>query len=85
MPTDRLRSAAANDRSQGERNDDRVIGKRSLGQIKGVTDEGRRVLVDRRAAARLPGRFGLTVRGLGPLKHLDLELEPEDWGELLYT
>lgn len=51
----------------------------------GVTDEGSRVLVDRRAAARLPARFGLTVRGLGPLRHLDLDLAGEDWGELLYT
>ncbi len=53
--------------------------------VSGVTDEGGRVLIDRRAAARLPARFGLTVRGVGPLKHLDLELEPEAWGELLYT
>ncbi len=51
----------------------------------GVTDEGGRVLIDKRAAAKLPARFGLTARGLGPLKHLDLDLDPEDWGELLYT
>jgi hypothetical protein len=48
-------------------------------------DDGTTVLVDRRAAARLPERFGLTVRGLGPLKHLDLDLEPEQWGDLLYA
>jgi len=40
--------------------------------------------VDVRAASRLPDRFGLTVRGIGPLKHLDLDLEPEQWGKLLY-
>jgi len=51
----------------------------------GVTDDGGRVLIDKRAASKLPARFGLTVRGLGPLKHLDLDLEAEDWGELLYT
>jgi hypothetical protein len=51
----------------------------------GVTDDGGRVLIDKRAASRLPARFGVTVRGLGPLKHLDLDLEAEDWGELLYT
>jgi hypothetical protein len=51
----------------------------------GVTADGRRVLIDKRAAAKLPATFGLTVRGLGPLKHLDLDLEPDDWGELLYT
>ena len=50
----------------------------------GALDDGTRFLIDRRAAARLPSRFGLTVRGLGPLKHLDLELEGEQWGRLLY-
>ena len=50
----------------------------------GNLDDGTEVLIDRRAAARLPSRFGLTVRGLGPLKHLDLELESEQWGALLY-
>ena len=47
-------------------------------------EDGTRILVDGRAAARLPARFGLTVRGLGPLKHLDLELDSEQWGELLF-
>ncbi|HEV2033496.1 MAG TPA: hypothetical protein VGU71_04760 [Candidatus Dormibacteraeota bacterium] len=41
-------------------------------------------LVDRRAAARLPSRFALTVRGLGPFRHLDLDLNGEQWGALLY-
>jgi hypothetical protein len=50
----------------------------------GVLDDGTRFLIDRRAAARLPSRFGLTARGLGPLKHLDLDLEGEQWGTLLY-
>ncbi len=50
----------------------------------GVMDDGTRFLIDRRAAARLPSRFGLTVRGLGPLKHLDLNLGGEQWGTLLY-
>jgi hypothetical protein len=49
-----------------------------------LLDDGTRLLVDTRAAARLPARFGLTVRGLGPLKHLDLELDAQQWGELLY-
>jgi hypothetical protein len=43
-------------------------------------------LIDRRAAARLPtSRFGLTVHGLGPVKHLGLDLEGEQWGQLLYS
>jgi hypothetical protein len=50
-----------------------------------LLEDGTRILVDPRAAARLPARFGLTVRGLGPLKHLDLELHSEQWGELLYA
>ena len=50
----------------------------------GLMDDGTRFLIDRRAAARLPSRFGLTVRGLGRLKHLDLDLEGEQWGKLLY-
>jgi hypothetical protein len=47
-------------------------------------EDGAELLVDPRAAARLPARFGLTVRGLGPLKHLDLVLDGEQWGHLLY-
>jgi hypothetical protein len=47
-------------------------------------DDGTKFLIDRRAAARLPSHFGLTVRGLGPLRHLDLALEGEQWGTLLY-
>jgi hypothetical protein len=50
-----------------------------------VLEDGTQFLVDGRAAARLPARFGLTVRGLGPLKHLDLDLDSEQWGELLYA
>jgi hypothetical protein len=46
--------------------------------------EGAKLLVDPRAAARLPKRFGLTVRGFGALKHLDLVLDGEQWGRLLY-
>lgn len=47
-------------------------------------DDGTVLLIDRRAAARLPSRFGLTVRGFGPFRHLDLDLSPEQWGVLLY-
>jgi hypothetical protein len=49
-----------------------------------VIGNGPELLVDPRAAVRLPSRFGLTVRGLGPLKHLDLILDGEEWGRLLY-
>lgn len=53
--------------------------------VTGVLDGGATVLIDPRAASRLPSRFGLTVRGLGPLRHLDLELDGEQWGQLLYS
>jgi hypothetical protein len=49
-----------------------------------VIGEGAELLVDPRAARRLPARFGLTVRGFGALKHLDLVLDGEQWGRLLY-
>ena len=49
-----------------------------------ILEDGTRFLVDRRAAARLPSRFALTVRGLGPFRHLDLDLDGEQWGTLLY-
>jgi hypothetical protein len=54
------------------------------GHVPAVLDGGAELLVDPRAAARLPARFGLTVRGFGPLKHLDLVLDGEQWGNLLY-
>ena len=53
--------------------------------VSGAMEDGTRFLIDRRAAARLPSRFRLTVRGLGAMKHLDLDLEPEQWGDLLYS
>jgi hypothetical protein len=49
-----------------------------------VLSDGSTLLVDRRAARRLPPRFVLTVRGLGPFKRLDLDLSGEQWGALLY-
>jgi hypothetical protein len=52
--------------------------------VTAVLGDGTRLLVDRRAARRLPPRFGLTVRGLGPFKRLDLDLSGEEWGTLLY-
>jgi hypothetical protein len=49
-----------------------------------VIKDGAELLVDPRAAVRLPSRFGLTMRGFGALKHLDLVLDGEQWGRLLY-
>ena len=52
--------------------------------VHGALSDGTAFFIDPRAAVRLPSRFGLTVRGFGPLKHLDLDLEGEQWGALLY-
>jgi hypothetical protein len=49
-----------------------------------VFDAGTELLVDPRAAAPPPARFGLTVRGIGRFKHLDLVLDGEQWGPFLY-
>jgi hypothetical protein len=51
----------------------------------GLVPGGPDFLIDPRAAARLPERIRLTVRGRGPFRRLDLDLEPEQWGDLLYT
>ena len=52
---------------------------------RGAADDGTAFLIDRRAARRLPAGFGLTVRGLGRFRHLDLVLGAEQWGDLLYS
>ena len=49
-----------------------------------ILEDGTKFLVDRRAAVRLPARFALKVRGFGPFRHLDLDLDGEQWGALLY-
>lgn len=49
-----------------------------------VLADGTKIVIDPRAAARLPSRFRMTVRGFGPLKHLDLDLTGEEWGALLF-
>lgn len=49
-----------------------------------VLEDGTKIAINPRAAVRLPSRFRLTVRGRGPLKHLDLDLSGEQWGALLY-
>jgi len=52
--------------------------------VTGVLTDGTKLLVDRRAARRLPSRFRLTVRGIGPFRRLDLDLSGEEWAVLLY-
>jgi hypothetical protein len=50
-----------------------------LGQV-----EGRDVFVDSRLIERMPRQLPLTGRGIGPFRHLDLDLTGEQWAELLY-
>lgn len=50
-----------------------------LGQV-----EGREVFVDSRLIERMPTQLPLTGRGIGPFRHLDLDLSSEQWAELLY-
>ncbi len=46
---------------------------------------GREVLVDRRIVGRLPRRLPLAVRGIGPWRGLSLDLDGEQWADLLYA
>jgi len=50
----------------------------------GTLADGTELLIDQIAARRLPSHFRLTVRGVGPFKHLDLDLDGEQWGTLLF-
>jgi hypothetical protein len=49
-----------------------------------ILADGTKFLVDPRAAVRLPSRFALMVRGLGPFRGIDLDLDGEQWASLLY-
>jgi len=64
---------------------DRTSKDRDENYVPATSADGRRLLIDRRAARKLPERFGLTVRGIGRWKHLDLALDPDQWGDLLYS
>jgi hypothetical protein len=46
--------------------------------------EGCEVFIDARLVERMPSHARPTVRGLGPLRRLDLDLTGEQWAELLY-
>lgn len=50
-----------------------------IGQV-----EGREVFLDSRLIKRMPRQVSLTGRGIGPFRHLDLDLASEQWAELLY-
>ena len=72
----RLCRAFIRERSAADRDED---------YVSATVEGGGRFLVDRRAASRLPAHFGLTMRGRGRFRRLDLDLTPEQWGDLLYS
>jgi hypothetical protein len=46
--------------------------------------DGREVVIDARVYDRMPRQVQLTARGIGPFRHLELDLNGEQWAELLY-
>jgi hypothetical protein len=51
----------------------------SLGDV-----EGRQVWLDPRIKETMPRQIAITRRGIGPLRHLELNLNGDEWAELLY-
>ena len=49
------------------------------------TVAGRDVLLDPRIANKMPRRIPVTVRGVGPLRGLSLDLTGHEWARLLYA
>ena len=49
----------------------------------GFVDE-HEVLIDSRVVDRMPAFLRLTQRGVGPFRHLDLDLSGEQWADVLY-
>ena len=45
---------------------------------------GRPVLLDSRLRATLPRQIPITTAGIGPFRHLSLDLSGEQWAEVLY-
>jgi hypothetical protein len=70
----RIRSNASSRRARG--NNTRWL---LLGDV-----EGREVLMDPRIQQAMPRQVAITRRGIGPLRHLELNLTGDEWAELLY-
>jgi hypothetical protein len=45
---------------------------------------GRDVLIDARLIDRVPAQLRFIQRGVGPFRHLDLDLTGEQWADVLY-
>jgi hypothetical protein len=59
-------------------------GARSVSWITLGSAYGREVLLDSRLVDRMPTRLCLVQRGVGPFRHLDLDLSGEQWADILY-
>jgi hypothetical protein len=44
----------------------------------------REVLIDARLIDRMPAQLPIIQRGVGPFRHLDLDLSGEQWADVLY-
>jgi hypothetical protein len=47
--------------------------------------EGRELFVDSRLIELMPRQIPLTGRGIGPFRHLDLDLTGEQWADILFA
>jgi hypothetical protein len=45
---------------------------------------GREVMIDSRLVDRMPPQLRFVQRGVGPFRHLDLDLSGEQWADVLY-
>jgi hypothetical protein len=45
---------------------------------------GHEVLIDARLIDRMPAQLRFMQRGVGPFRHLDLDLSGEQWADVLY-
>jgi hypothetical protein len=45
---------------------------------------GREVLIDARLIDRMPAQLRFIQRGVGPFRHLDLDLSGDQWADVLY-
>jgi hypothetical protein len=45
---------------------------------------GREVMIDSRLVDRMPAQLRFVQRGIGPFRHLDLDLSSEQWADALY-
>jgi hypothetical protein len=58
--------------------------KRGTSWVKLGSLHGREVLIDERVIDRMPAQLRFIQRGVGPFRHLDLDLSGEQWADVLY-